>query len=402
MPYMPEIKDPAASTPEKERVRGPDTNVIPSISVSERYDSNVYFVPGSQFEDYVTSVSPRLKVVHKDQLIEGTAAGGVTSETYVKNSNLNYVATNAFVDLNLDGAMNYLVRGLGLRLSDTYAYTPQVPAFTPPTTGGQLPQLAVQGIQAQRVHSHSNAAKVEGSYAISQVLSVVSRYTDQRITFGTPIAAPTPGVQTGFADTTLQTLTSGLALKPSLLDTFSLSHQYQKGTFNFGDSPSSYSIQGAIAGWKRSITRTLEMNMTGGVNVFTTNDNVQFVGSASLLWRDQNTNVYLSYTRAIAPSFYIVAVPLLSQVVSAAVTHRVTDPFSVSLMGNYAFNESVPDTSLIKFESYSVTPSLIYKLNRYLSAALSFTHSQYVQTASSQQTNFDRNIVLLNFFAQWE
>src|SRR6478752_2818385 len=78
MPYMPEIKDPAASAPEKERVRVPDTAIIPSISVSERYDSNVYFVQGSRLEDYVTSVTPRLKVVHTGELIQGTAVGGVT------------------------------------------------------------------------------------------------------------------------------------------------------------------------------------------------------------------------------------------------------------------------------------------------------------------------------------
>jgi hypothetical protein len=33
---------------EKKSVVRPDTQIIPSLRVAERYDSNVYFVPGTQ------------------------------------------------------------------------------------------------------------------------------------------------------------------------------------------------------------------------------------------------------------------------------------------------------------------------------------------------------------------
>src|SRR5256885_5346608 len=82
------------STQAPKAVAGPETNIIPSVTLSERYDSNVFFVPGRNLEDYVTTVSPQLRVVHIRQLVEGTIKGGLTTETYVKNPGLNYVAAN--------------------------------------------------------------------------------------------------------------------------------------------------------------------------------------------------------------------------------------------------------------------------------------------------------------------
>ena len=117
------------STPQTRSVAGPQTNFIPSLTLSERYDSNVYFVGGGNLEDYVTTVSPQLRVVHKRQLVEATVGGGVTAEAYAKNPGLNYVGANGLVNLNLDGAMSEMVRGLGLQISDTFYYSPQLPSF---------------------------------------------------------------------------------------------------------------------------------------------------------------------------------------------------------------------------------------------------------------------------------
>ena len=77
------------STPAPKAVAGPETNIIPSVTLSERYDSNVFFSPAGNSEDYVSTVSPQLRVVHKRQLVEGTVGGGVTAEAYVKNPRLN-------------------------------------------------------------------------------------------------------------------------------------------------------------------------------------------------------------------------------------------------------------------------------------------------------------------------
>lgn len=390
------------STPAPKTVAGPETHIIPSVTLSERYDSNVFFVPGGNLEDYVTTVSPQVRVVHRRQLVEGTVGGGVTAETYVKNPGLNYVGVNGVMHLNLDGAMNELVRGLGLQISDTFRYTPQPPAFAAPTDSGELPASTVIGIQARRANATTNTGTVAASYAVSSRLSFTSTYTDQRIRFGSPISTPTGGIQGNLIDTTFQTVTSGPVFKVSSIDTVTLYHQYQKGTFDFQSSKSGFSTQGAIAGWTSLVTPTLTVNMTGGVSVFSTTNDLQYVGSASLLWEGQDTDLTLSYRRMIAPSFFIAGVPLLSQVVTATVSHHVTESFSIVLNGRYAINQSVPDSSLLKFESYSVTPSVQYKVNRVMTATLSYTHSMFDRTSSSQESSFDRNLVMLKLLAEWK
>jgi hypothetical protein len=390
------------SMPAPKTVPGIETNIIPSVTLSERYDSNVYFVPGGNLEDYVTTVSPRLRVEHKGQLVEGTVGGGFTAEAYVKNPGLNYVAGNGLINLNLDGAMSELVRGLGLTISDTFRYTPQMPSFAAPTDGGELPEAFVRGVQTQRANSFSNAGTVAASYSISPLLSFTSTYTDQRIRFGTPVAIPTGGIEAGLIDTTFQTVKSGAVLNVSPIDTVTLHHQYQKATFEKPGFNGGFSTQGVIAGWTSPVTPIFTAGVTGGVIAVSGTNDLHFVGSASLLREGQDTDLMLSYTRMVTPSYSVFGVPLLSQLVAATVTHRVTESVSVSLNGKYAINESIPDSSLLKFESYSVMPSVQYKLNRVVTATVSYTHSMFSATYSSQLRSFDRNVVMLRIFAEWK
>jgi hypothetical protein len=165
-----------------------------------------------------------------------------------------------------------------------------------------------------------------------------------------------------------------------------LHHQYQKGTFDDQASKSGFSTQGAIAGWTSWVIPALTASMTGGVSVLSTTNDLHYVGSASLMWKGEDTNLTLSYSRTVRPSFSIAAATLLTQVVSATATHRVTELFSVLLNGNYAHNQSVPDSSLVKFESYSVMPSMRYRVNSVVTAALSYTHSEFDRTFSSQES----------------
>ena len=376
----------------------PETNVVPSLSVAERYDSNVFFVQGGNLEDYVSTVSPQVRVFHKRQLIEGMVGGGATAEAYVKNPGLNYIAGNGMVNLNLDRAMGELVRGLGLRVFDTYIYTPQPLAFASPVGGNEAPESFVQGIQARRANSHTNTGRVEASFAPSPVLSFITTYTDLRRTYGSSASTSTGVAQGNLIDTTFQTVRSGPEVKISPVDTGTLFYQYQRGSY----STSNFSAHGALAGWTRSITPTLTAGVTGGATVFSTSNNLQYLGSAFLAWKGEDSNVTVSYSRRITPSFYVVSTALLTQVVSGTVTHQVTKSLALSLNSNYAHSQSVPDSSLITFESYSVMPSVSYEINRVMVATLSYTHSQYQRTSSSQEFLFDRNIVLLRLVAEWE
>jgi hypothetical protein len=382
----------------------PETNIIPKLTISERYDSNVLFIKGNNFEDYVTTVRPQVNVDHRNRLFQALVGGGGTAETYVKNPGLNYIAGNGMLDLNLSGLTNELVPGLGLHIRDAFQYTPQPTAFGAPEGGSEAPDAFVRGIQARRANSFTNGGTAIASYEISPLVSFNSTYVDSRRRFGSiaSVQNSTATTATAFINTNFQTVTSGPVIQVSPVDTLSLSHQYQQGSFNVHGSKTGFSTQGAIAGWTRQFTPLLTGALTGGFALFSQSKDPQYLGSASLRYNSLDLDASLSYSRVIVPSFLTVGTPLLSQRVTGLVTHRITEPLSVSVNAFYAINESVPDSSLIKFESYSVMSSGSYKITRELTATLSYTHNMFTQTHIGQSTSFDRNIVLLRLVAEWK
>jgi hypothetical protein len=391
------------SAPQTQATREPYTHLTPSLRLAHRYDSNVFLVPGTNLEDFVTTIAPQVKLAHKNQWAEGTIRGGATAEFHVNNPGLNYVGANGIVDLDLHRAMAALLPGLGLRVSNNILYTPQPLAFAAPLSGNQLSVAFVQGVQAQRANSFSNAAEAEASYMVSPFLGVTSTYTDRRIRFGSPIAPQTGVVTGGFIDTNSQTLTSGLVGTLSSADKLSLLHQYQKATFpNLGRGGGEFSTQGAIAKWSRLMRSTLQATVEGGLTVISSSNDVNPIGAVSLQWNGQYTNLHVSYSRVVVPSMLFVSTPLVNEIVTCAVRRQITEVLSVSLNGNYAINKSVPDSSLLKFESYSVTPSVQYRLGRTITATLAYTRSHFQNAVSLQSFEFDRNMVMISLLSEWK
>jgi len=371
-----------------------ETRLVPSLAVSERYVSNVFFVSGGNPEDYVTNISPQVKVDHKGRLIDGTVQGGATGEVYVKNPRLNYIAPNGGVTLNLDNAVAQLVRGTGLKVSDTFYYTPQPPAFVAPGTGSQVSEAFVRGIQAARANSFTNTGSVIGSYSLSPRVDLQATYMHRRIRFGTTFVSST---SSQFFNTTFQTVTAGPQVKISPLDTLTLTYQYQQADFSQGEG---FQTHGGIMGWTRAFTPTLQANVMAGMTVIEPSNSVQYLVTTSLEKQFQNTATILSYSRGVYPSFFLNGLPLLSQVVTATVSHRLTALLTATASGNYAKNESVPAGTL-DYESYGVTVGLNYIVSRILKATLAYTNSEYKQHFSGQSARFDRNMVMVSLTADW-
>src|SRR5438067_2492634 len=51
--------------------------LVPALTVSERYDSNVLFATGRKTEDFVTTVAPDVLIDYKGRPVEGSLRGGI-------------------------------------------------------------------------------------------------------------------------------------------------------------------------------------------------------------------------------------------------------------------------------------------------------------------------------------
>ena len=171
----------------------PGTSIIPALSVSERYDCNVWFAPaqflppGTQLWDFVTTVQGSVKALHKDKNVEASLTAGVDGNAYAYNTGLNYISTRADLYANLNGWAEHFARGAQLRIYDYFRYTPPSPGFfNGGKAGTEDPFL--RGIQNFRANTFSNTFNTDGFYPVFRDLGVQGRYAFYHERVGSPIS----------------------------------------------------------------------------------------------------------------------------------------------------------------------------------------------------------------------
>jgi hypothetical protein len=89
--------------------------VVPSISVTERYDSNVFFTPesflpaGTKVDDLITTITPQLNFIHGNTLVKTNLSVGAIIQKFVNNSALDNVGFNGSAGIDLSQAVNRML-----------------------------------------------------------------------------------------------------------------------------------------------------------------------------------------------------------------------------------------------------------------------------------------------------
>src|ERR1043165_9310049 len=168
-----------------------ETEYTPSLSLAQRYDSNVFstakvFVPrGSQSWDLVSTVGAKLALLNKSRLGDTSLRAGVDGNVYAYNTNLSYASTNVLASSDVTDWALELVPGLKLRISDAFRYAPQQSAFMgmgarPITSGTSLqnePDVLFRGLQGARANTYSNNFFTEAGYSLSRSVGLRADYS---------------------------------------------------------------------------------------------------------------------------------------------------------------------------------------------------------------------------------
>lgn len=181
------------------------SGVSPYITVAERYDSNVLFLPTDVQQDFVTNISAGARANYQGDLVAGTLRGGFTSEVYALNPGLNYIGANATLNAVLDKAVGKVVHGLGLTLTDTVTYTPQPQAWL---TAEVPANSFISGIQTYRNNTLTNVSNALSTYALSPSDDLKASYSYQMIRFF-DTGSVVPGAIGGLFNTDVHTFTAG-------------------------------------------------------------------------------------------------------------------------------------------------------------------------------------------------
>jgi len=152
-----------------------ELRVTPSLTVSERYDNNIFYSSTAKVEDFATDIAPRVLIMSEGRAVDVSANLGAMWTQYAENPKLSYFSSQGGLVLKADTLTGRALRGLGLTVTENYYYTKDYPAFAP--LGGPNP-IATGGIQTNRVTTFGNSAGATASYLLSPQAKVLAGYTN--------------------------------------------------------------------------------------------------------------------------------------------------------------------------------------------------------------------------------
>jgi len=305
--------------------RGADGfRIVPLVSISERYDTNVFFAPKNQLqgltaEDFITTVTPQVRALFTDSqtLVKINAVVGASGNYYVNNTGLSYVGANAGAVLDMSNLLSRWRPGARWTVSETFFYSPQPPAFLPGSQPEEQANLLVTGFQATRTKTHSNSVNTMFQLPLNKTVSFRGSYIHSFIDYG---ASQVPQASAALISQDAQAYTAGLLVQTSLQDSVTVdftSNEFDQGRFG------TFRTKGGAIAWTHRFSHTISINAAGGVQVLSGESNgVQFssviapFGSLAIRWMGPATNITLAYRSGIAPSFQFQSAALLNHSVS--------------------------------------------------------------------------------------
>lgn len=391
-----------------------DTRIIPSLSVSERYDSNVLFTPsggdtlGKKRWDFVSTAVPGLQIIDKARTVETIVNANVSGNVFVNNPELNFFATQASVSMKLDGLVGQVIPGLKLQIADAFQFTPEAPSFVPAGAPAVVENVFARGIQMVRANTITNGASVIASYPVMKSLSVEGMYNYSLVRIGKIFVEEPLDVPVFFFDSDFHRWSIGPTYNLTRGDKIGLDYSMVTARFvekststtaqQIDESISAHTIEARYATGGLHWTAMT----SGGVTVLPREDSTFFSGRLRLSGRyDPVTQVALDLSRQLAPAFFGTAALMISTNVGLTVERRVMESLSISGSANYAINKTTP-VDVGKIESYAAGVLLTYNLTRSLATSLSYQYTHFELTGTDFTANVNRSVVLLSLSSLWK
>jgi hypothetical protein len=380
--------------------------VIPSVQISERYDSNVFFAPKSQLQglkpgDFITTISPQVRglfVDHKE-LVKVNAVVGAVGSYYANNTGLSYVGANVGAGLDMSNLVSQWRPGARWTVSDTYLYSPQPPAFLIGDQSGEQTNPFVAGFQATRAKTSSNSFNTMFEFPLYSTIKLTGSYTNSFIHYG---ASQVPQAAT-LINQNVQTYTAGFSVQTSFQDTVRI--DFIGNDFDQGGL-GTFSTRGGALGWAHRFSPTVSFNATGGVQELSGESNgvrlfsvVAPFGGLAILWKDPTTSIALAYRSGITSSFQFQTAALLSHSVSFNMTQNTPVRDLAGLLGaNYGVaNEYGSNSgSALSWTTVGGTAGLLYRTTQKMFLMLIYSYQNVDNVFGGTHFAYDKHVVQLS------
>jgi len=414
MPSVPGTAFGGATDPSSIQATTDGLRIIPSVQVSERYDSNVFFASKSQLQgtapgDFITTVAPQVRGLYTDhdKLVKVNASVGVVGSYYANNTGLNYVGANAGVGLDMSDLMSQWRPGARWTVSDTYFYSPQPPAFLLGNQSGEQINPLLTGFQAARTNTSANSVNTQLELPLSSTVRLTGSYTHSFIRYG---ASQVPQVSTaqvpqaaGLISQDTQAYTAGVLVQASIQD--SISVDFTSSDFDQGRL-GAFSTRGGALGWTHRFSPAVSFKATGGVRELSGQSNgVRFpstvapFGSLAILWKDPTTSIALLYQSGITPSLAFRSSAMLNHSASFSITQNTPIRDLVGLLGaSYGVANQFGSNSggALSWTTVGGMGSLVYRVTQKMFLALAYSYQNVDNVFGGTHFAYDKHVVQLN------
>lgn len=413
LPEQPSMVERAIDSQKKSRTD--DTKIIPSVTLSQRYDSNVLFAAsGSQIGltqwDFVTTASPTIQVINKNRYADSSLTAGVNGNLFVNNPDLNFVSTNLTGTTALDRTINRFFHGAKLQISDTFSFSPESPSFVSPADPVQTDNPFARGIVPVRANLYTNTVLLAGAYPVSPGFVLQGTYSYSFLRVGEIFVQQPVNAQAAFFNTDQHTWSLGPTWQVSRTDSFSVFYRSTSSSL----SPTSgaftavdFQTHGA-EGTYSTTSADWGAVVSAGATVLDLDNRAYWTGSLSLSRKvGQTTTFRVLGSRAFAPAFFATGGALISTNAGLSVDHRFSRSLLFTGSANYALNEVAP-VEFVRFESYSATGLLSYNLSRTLAASVGYSYTYFEVSAPMAAATdlagyiINRHVLTLSLTGTWK
>jgi len=394
---------------------------IPSLCVSERYDSNVLYSSSGGAHDYVTHVAPRLSIKHSSAYMAGTIDVSGFNETYVRNPALNFLGGAGSFSMSLDPTIKRFLPNASLWLSDSARYTPLPPGFLNPAAGTSPSDPAnpsdafAQGIIAPRTNNYSNSGSATFSYAITPATSLNISYSNAITRY---LSSSEDNIRVPLFDVTTHTGALGGTVRISVSDTLNARYSYSDSKFNSVTNFTGFTGAGgflrggsfqshtAVFGWRREWAPFFKTELGGG-GIIITPGLTSWAMNAELLFTDPKYPVTLSYSRSAAPSIMQSASPVIVNTILLSASQWLGKDWQLAEAGSFsqstgATSDTQSGVNKLQFTTYRSSIDLYYWVTNVWSVSFGYDYLRFHTEFSGVSSQFNRHTVMLGVRATWE
>jgi hypothetical protein len=288
-----------------------------------------------------------------------------------------------------------------LRVYDYFRYTPTSPGFLQGGKAGTEDPF-LRGIQSFRANTFSNTANAEGVYPVYRGLGVQGKYAFSLYRVGSILAATDTGAT--FFNTTVHTWSVGPRLELAHRDSIALLYQQSlinQETTSGTSAPFNTNTQSLTANYTRVMTNWT-FGVGGGVTLVEPASQAFPTGNIRISTNpERSTVVQLDLSRQAAPSFFLTAGAMISNVAQLQIIHRLEKHLTLRASANYGFNQSVPKEADTEFTNITLSAGLNYRVTKAISIDLYYDHNDFKTESPSINYVVLRDVVGLALTAEW-